>query len=270
MNVFQGRKEYKYLVPNRLLPKLRAALKPYMKADAHAGNGAMAQYTIRSIYFDTPNLDYYYEKLESLKIRKKLRVRLYNDPLPESTVFLEIKKKINGLTVKHRAPFLYKDYYDFFSTRDIDKYIIAKSNNGKEKNDAKRFFFHIYRYSLRPMVLVIYDREPLFCKHDPTLRITFDKNLRSAINTSFDTFYGNSPLKHSLSNYFVLEVKFFGGMPAWVDSFINSFQFKRMSVSKYTICIETHKLLRTTSNSLFSPTIYQLPLFDKRSAKEET
>jgi len=261
MNDFPCRKEYKYLVPNDLIPELRAVMKPYVEIDKFAAKDGTGEYTIRSIYYDTLNLDFYDEKKESVKSRKKLRVRVYNDPNPDSVVFLEVKKKVNGLTIKHRAPFLHKNFYNLFSTVDIDKYILSFSGNGKEKDDARRFFYHIYRRSMRPMVLVVYDREPFFCKFDSTIRVTFDKNIRSAIYTSFDTFYGNSPIKHCAPNHFVLEVKFNSGLPAWMIDIIKDYQFKKISFSKYTICIDSHRLLRTASKPLHSPALFNQPVF---------
>ena len=87
------RKEYKYLVPNDLLPDLRRALKPFLSLDDFAMQRDKKEYTVRSIYYDTKTLEFYFEKIEGYKIRKKIRIRGYNQLLGEKVVFLEIKRK---------------------------------------------------------------------------------------------------------------------------------------------------------------------------------
>ena len=57
---------------------IRRALKPYIRLDNFAAKTSSGEYTVRSIYFDTRNMDFYHEKIEGLRVRKKIRVRGYN------------------------------------------------------------------------------------------------------------------------------------------------------------------------------------------------
>lgn len=242
------RSEYKYLVPNALLPRMRADVQPYMDIDPFAGKQSSNEYTVRSVYYDTPRFDCYDEKLDGLKCRRKYRIRGYNRPDEKSIVFLEIKKKYSSLIDKHRAPLLYKDVEAFLASRDIDKYIIPLSGNGQEKSDAQRFLYHYYRRALRPAVLVVYDREAFMGKFDPTLRVTFDKNLRGRSFPSLETLYDEVPLQYAMRTHFILEMKFIrGALPAWAITMIHQYGLPRMALSKYTICLDEQQAVPRVS-----------------------
>ena len=57
------RQEYKYLVPINKLDKIRNALKPFVKIDPFAENRDNKEYTVKSIYFDSVELDDYNDKI---------------------------------------------------------------------------------------------------------------------------------------------------------------------------------------------------------------
>ena len=220
-----GRLEYKYLVPNSLLDRIRAELLPHMGIDPFAGKQSSNEYTVRSVYYDTPRLDCYHEKVDGVGVRRKFRIRGYNRPDENSIVFLEIKRKYMNFILKDRAPLLQKDLNDFFSSSETDKYIISLSGTDQEQADAKHFLYHYYRRSLQPAVLVVYDREAFLGKFDPSLRLTFDKNLRGAVFPTLDMLYDDDRLVPSMRGHFILEVKFFrGALPAWAIAMVQALQ----------------------------------------------
>ena len=192
------RLEYKYLVPNFLVDAIRADMRPYVEIDQFAEKQETKEYTVRSIYYDTSRFDCYKEKIEGLKVRKKIRIRGYDTPDNNSIVFLEIKRKYCNFIDKNRAPLLWNQLDEFLLYRNLDKHIISFSGNGKEKSDAQRFLFHYYSYSLQPTVKVIYDREAFFGKFNPSLRFTFDKNLRSTLFPSLDMLYKEEQNKYAM------------------------------------------------------------------------
>ena len=61
-------------------------------------------HTIRNIYFDTADDALIRTSIEKPKYKEKFRVRCYGQPTEDSTYFLEIKKKYNGLVNKGRLP----------------------------------------------------------------------------------------------------------------------------------------------------------------------
>lgn len=245
-----GRLEYKYLVSNTLLDAIRADMRPFVELDPFAAQKASNAYTVRSIYYDTPSFSCYHEKHAGVQARMKFRIRGYDTPDKDSVVFLEIKRKYNNFIDKNRAPLLSTELDTLFETRDLDKHILSFSGNGKEKSDAQRFLYHYYRYGLRPAVLVIYDREPFIGKFDSRLRFTFDKNLRSTLFPSLDMLYEEKQIKYAMPNYFIFEVKFFTGLPRWIPSIIKRYALPRMALSKYTICLDSHKSPRKFAQGL--------------------
>ncbi len=71
--------EFKYIVPVSRMDQLREAIRPYVELDPYADMMENHEYTVRSVYFDTSRFDYYYEKIDGYKIRKKIRIRGYNE-----------------------------------------------------------------------------------------------------------------------------------------------------------------------------------------------
>jgi hypothetical protein len=243
--LMSGRLEYKYLVPNGLVDEIRADLQPYMEVDEFAGKHG--EYTVRSVYYDTPGFDCYHEKLAGLKARTKFRIRGYDRPDDGSIVFLEIKRKNGGLIAKNRAPLLYRDLDSFFASRDF-AYIRSFTGTEREQRDASRFLYHFYGRGLRPAVLVVYDREAFHGRFDRSLRLTLDKNLRGAIFPSLRMLYDEGCLNHAMARHFVLEVKFFRGtLPAWVRAMIGRYDLPRMALSKFTICLDAQDTPRKAS-----------------------
>lgn len=240
-----GRNEYKFLVPNDLVDRIRAELMPYMEIDPFAGKQSSNEYVVRSIYYDSPRLDCYYEKYDGVGVRRKFRIRGYNQPDEKSIVFLEIKRKYMNFITKDRAPLLHSDLAEFLESPEIEKRIISFSGTEQEQMDAKHFLYYYFRQGLRPAVLVVYDREAFLGRFDSTLRITFDKNLRGAIFPSLDMLYSEDRLSPAMRDHFVLEVKFFrGALPAWAIAMLQRYNLRRMAISKYTICLDSQRAPR--------------------------
>jgi hypothetical protein len=244
----EGRVEYKYLVPNSLQDDIRADLRPFMLADALGGQQRNGEYTVRSIYYDTPRLECYDTKSDGLKDRRKFRIRGYGQPKPDSLVFLEIKRKCAQFIEKHRAPLLHRDLQQFLTSPDLDRYIIQSNGNDKERRDAERFLYHYYRRRLTPAVLVVYDREAFLGRFDPAIRITFDKALRGTPFPLLEDLYDDDGLQPALAHSWIFEVKFFRcALPAFVRSIIRRYQLPRMALSKYAICLDSHPTRPTSS-----------------------
>lgn len=233
-----GRIEYKYLLPNALISKVRSEILPHVEPDLPPGDGMSSEYTVRSVYFDTPRFDCYEEKVDGLKMRNKFRVRGYGRGGQKSVVFLEIKRKCEAFIQKHRAPLSHDDLDEFLATRDVDRFI--RSSSGRAKEDALRFLYHYCRHGLKPSVLVVYDREAFKGRFDPSLRITFDKNVRGAMFPSVKELFDDHRLKTAMPNSCIFEVKFFRyALPSWVRSLIARYELPRLALSKYAICLDS-------------------------------
>lgn len=254
------RREYKYLVPTVYLNDLRSEFMPFVKLDKYSFIRPNNEYTIRSIYFDTRKLDFYYEKVEGVKNRKKLRIRGYNELSDNSIVLLEIKRRLNDLIDKNRALMLYRDLNVLFGTGDIENYIPSSKKNNLE--DAKRFFYNFTRKSLIPISLVVYEREAYFSKFNSDIRITFDKNLRYKSFPVFEDLFDECGLKKTtvMMKNFLLEMKFYKGFPEVLQKIINKFKLERVSFSKYETCINSDEIFQAGINK--KRFIFSNPMWD--------
>jgi len=259
------RREYKYLVPVCYLDELRKDLLPFVELDKYSEMRPQKEYTIRSIYYDNMSMDYYREKVEGVKMRKKIRIRGYNEYGDNNIVFLEIKRKLENFIDKNRAQLKYENLDDLFLTGDIESYIIRKEPTSVE--DANRFFYHVNRKTLKPVSLVVYDREAFFSKFDSNIRITFDKNLRYAPFPTFNDLYEESILRKVMLNNFVLELKFFKGVSENYQKIINKYSLVRQAVSKYQICVDAEMSRQCITN--FRQFIFSNPALQQQLYRKE-
>lgn len=227
------RYERKYLVKNNLLEQLRKRFMPFLVPDLNAEqNEFKSEYTVRSVYFDTPEFDALSEKTEGLENRLKLRIRGYNDYFSGCEVFLEIKRKYGNRIAKNRAITMFDLLDKTLETGELRR--SSGKTSDAMKADASRFLFHLHREAQRPVNLIVYDREPYHGKFDPGVRITFDKNIRAALFPSINELFTNDGLGYIWKDSFILEIKYFdGGMPSWCRSIIQEFELRHEALSKY-------------------------------------
>lgn len=235
------REEYKYLVPNSMMDMLRARISPYVIRDDHIAIHRHSDYTVRSIYYDTWDLNEYDIKLAGVHTRKKLRIRGYNHHPYNNTVYVEIKYKHNMGLKKSRAPIKYSLIDRFLAGVDISDIVLQRNDFPGAMEKAINFLYYIKRKCMLPVVLVIYEREAYIFKFDHSTRITFDKNLRCIAYPKTDTFFSDNGSVNIYHNNFILEVKSNSGFPVWMEDIINELGVKREALSKYTLSIDAHK-----------------------------
>ncbi len=90
------RYEIKYLLSMQEKEFILETMKPYMRLDRYGHS------TIRNVYFDTDTFRLIRRSLEKPVYKEKLRLRSYGVPGIYDEVFLEIKKKYNGIVNKRR------------------------------------------------------------------------------------------------------------------------------------------------------------------------
>ena len=101
-----GRYELKYAVKVKHRDEILAIARDHATPDIYAKplsniSGALG-YTVHSLYFDTPELLDYTERLSEARIRSRLRIRTYGKLGEDSPLFLENKRKFNDRVIKHR------------------------------------------------------------------------------------------------------------------------------------------------------------------------
>lgn len=91
------RYEKKYCLTLSQQRFLLERMTPYMKKDAYG------EYTICNIYYDTDDYRLIRASLEKPVYKEKLRVRSYGVPQEDGKVFVELKKKFDGVVYKRRT-----------------------------------------------------------------------------------------------------------------------------------------------------------------------
>ena len=235
--------EFKYIVPVSKLDSLREAIQRYVELDPFAANSAGNEYTVRSIYFDTSRFDYYWEKVDGYRIRKKVRIRGYNHPQGNEMVFLEIKRKLKEPIEKVREMLPFDTMVRLMAGDDPG---LSGLEAAETLNGAGKFLFHVYRRNLKPVVLVIYEREAYYDRFMKQVRITIDKNLRSVAYPEIKDLNREDNAVAALKDRFIMEVKFKGHFPGWLRPITGHFDLVRQSASKFVFCINAHHLADAT------------------------
>lgn len=228
--------EIKYIVHRSKLDNLREMIQPFVRPDKFIIDRNQRSYVVRSIYFDTPDLLYYKEKIEGVPYRLKLRLRTYDDLENHAPLFFEIKRKHKIPMTKDRAPYPYATALDILS-----KGLPISDDQGASNKvqSCQKFLYHLHRDNLFPTVLVVYDREAYESVMDNTIRITFDKNLRSSSIPSIEDIYTND-LLGVMTDHFILEVKYNKEYPEWMRFIVNSLDLKQEAASKYCMSMDNH------------------------------
>ena len=90
------RKEVKYRLNAMQVRAIKQALSVHMAPDEYG------QTSITSVYYDTPNRDMISRSLEKPLYKEKLRLRTYGPRNASAPVFVELKKKHEGIVYKRR------------------------------------------------------------------------------------------------------------------------------------------------------------------------
>ena len=90
------RVEMKYVLPPDRMSAVREAMEGRMALDRYGLS------EIRNLYCDTPSWILARRSIEKPVYKEKVRVRSYGPASGEDTVFLELKKKYDGIVYKRR------------------------------------------------------------------------------------------------------------------------------------------------------------------------
>ncbi len=214
------RYEKKYFLNQAQYGAMLKELEKHMKADDYG------QYTICNIYYDTDDWRLIRASIDKPLYKEKLRVRSYGTPEDEQNVFIELKKKFDGIVYKRRMtapaysvePFLYGLISD-----------PCAGQVGREIQQFQRF------YRAEPKVFIAYDRTAFAGTEDSELRVTFDKNIRwrTAQLDLRDGDFGQQLLD---DGRILMEIKIPGVCPMWLSRVLSENLIFPTSFSKYGTC----------------------------------
>lgn len=230
--------EHKYYLAESEISNFKREMMPYVKYDAFALAREDRNYIVRSVYYDSDSMQFYHEKIDGLKVRKKLRIRGYNNFHGEKVVYIEIKRKSDCYVWKNRAPLLFSDINKFLNGNSIEDLILVADKNSYAITDAKKFLYHYYIDQLHPTALISYEREAMFGAMNDRLRITIDKNLRYLISPDISELFNEDKLQYVFNGTFILEIKSDYGYPVWLRDLISRYHLRRSAISKYTLSLD--------------------------------
>jgi len=212
------RYELKYLLTREQHSALLRAMEPYMKLDEFGHS------TIRNIYFDTENFRLIRRSIEKPAYKEKLRIRSYQQANPESPVFIELKKKYDGIVYKRRMTLPEAVTMDCL----IHQKPLPKRTQIAEEIE---YFLNYYK-SLAPAVFLSYEREAFFALDGSDFRVTFDENIlfRAEDLSLQSNVYGTPILKE---DQVLMEIKTSGGYPLWMVKILSDLKLYKNSFSKY-------------------------------------
>jgi hypothetical protein len=178
--------------------------------------------TVRNIYYDTPSLLLARRSAEHPYYKEKLRIRSYAPAGVDDTVFLELKKKCDGIVYKRRC------------TLELEQAdALLRGRRAPQTQIERELAFSAGRYEgLAPAMYVAYDREAFYAADDHEFRMTFDRAVRcrwddlSLAGRTSGTIL--MPREQSL-----LEVKCAAGMPLWLVDFLSAEGIYKGRFSRY-------------------------------------
>ena len=211
------RYEKKYLLSAEQQASFLDKMRPYVQADRYSN------YTICNLYYDTDDWRLIRASLGKPVYKEKLRVRSYGVPGNMDSVFVELKKKFDGIVYKRRittglnevAPLLNGDI-------PAERY----GQIGKELAWFQSF------YRTEPKVFIGYDRQAFMGIEDPSLRITFDTNLRWR-TTELSLSAGDHGAPITMAGDVLLELKLPAACPLWLSRLLSEAGAFPVSFSKY-------------------------------------
>lgn len=232
-----NRYELKYLVPSDQIGDIRAELDERMERDAYAGPRG---YGVWSVYYDTSRLRFYFEKIEGLKFRRKLRIRRYGETGEagdeNSPVSVEIKQRVNRVTQKRRVILPYERALALCDRRERIDVAAADQPFVDEVLDL------IIRLDLRPIAMTGYRREPYVGQDtDLGLRVTLDHRVRGR-DRDFDLRAETENRYIIRPDFAVMEVKVNERAPYWVTDMAARYGLQIQRISKYCQSVEAHGL----------------------------
>lgn len=213
------RHEYKYILDAATAIKLYQDLRVYLKPDPFSSAGA---YRVKSLYFDSLHNTDFYSKLSGDSVRKKIRLRIYDEA--DAFAKLELKAKEEGLQYKSSIRIPRED-----SSPICDGNFASILSYDSDKAYTIWSIMSLGAY--RPSVLIEYDRFAFIYPEFDT-RITFDHHIKSS-ETDFRLWEANNLYQPVIPDKVVLEVKFNQHLTVFIQDILSHYHLNQVSVSKY-------------------------------------
>jgi SPX domain protein involved in polyphosphate accumulation len=256
------RYEDKYILPKTLKKSLVETLEKNLQPDYPDKKTKFN--TMKSVYFDSSNLDMIKHHLSKATSRFKIRTREYapDGKLSKSDfTYLEVKAKHGMMTDKFRIKVPNDDMTGFKKGLPIIPSLpLIKANPHigvadlvKRVQDVNNA---LTNFNMHPSCEITYNRRAYNDGLDNGLRVTFDENVKHNIldvvpSSVSDALAKDSSGEDSLAamvngydpeNHMILEIKHQGSTPDWLNKFLNDHKVVKASFSKYCHAMAKHSI----------------------------
>lgn len=214
--VTMKRYELKFLLNQEQCDYVKKTLIGHMKMDNYGKT------TIASVYYDTPDFRLIRTSLEKPRYKEKIRTRSYGIAKGNDKVFLEVKRKLEGVVYKRRVK----------TTEDeAEKFFKFESNLSDDSQIAREIcYFRDYYRNLQPSIVIISDR-CAYLQEDGDIRLTIDENPRYRTdNLNLHSSTDGTLLLPPGSS--ILEIKVQAAMPLWLTNLLTEGKIYKTSFSK--------------------------------------
>lgn len=217
------RKEKKFLLHQQEFFCFKNQIAQVLTGDPH--NGPLG-YPVRSLYFDTIYDKDYFEKLDGVELRRKIRLRCYS---PDSQfAMLEIKQKQGEMQLK-RSLRVERDDAVRMTQGDYSPLLRYR---GDQAGFAMECYALMKKSCYLPKTIVEYQRMAYIAKENK-IRVTFDQNIVST-ESSMELFSPTLNMNPVMDRDFVvLEVKYNNFLLGYIQQMLNGADRQEVSVSKY-------------------------------------
>jgi SPX domain protein involved in polyphosphate accumulation len=222
-----NRFELKYILPVSQCARIIEELKHQIPPDSHGGEQG---YPLVSLYYDSPQLECFWAKVEGIRFRRKVRLRIYpgEDITKVTKGSIEIKQRINKTVQKRRLE---------LPLDQAEKLCMGQlSFEGLDEMDtqvANEVTYMSRMLDLRPSAITAYWRRAFEGQEENAgVRITFDTYVSSRIHA----LTVNAPAVNRLilpADYSIMEVKCDDRVPEWATSLLARHDCQLNRVSKY-------------------------------------
>lgn len=209
------RYEIKYLLTDEQVSRLSRLMERHMVPDEWGPS------TVCNVYYDTPSRILVRRSAEHPDYKEKVRIRSYGIAKPDAPVFVELKKKFDGVVYKRRA------------TMEAARANALLAGAGSPRTQIERELdFTCRRYGgLEPAFFIAYDREAFYAADDHEFRMTFDRRIRS--RTSQLRLDATDEAEQYLDDGLaLLEVKAGGAIPLWLVEYLSGEGLRKVRFSK--------------------------------------
>ncbi len=208
-----ARYEHKYLLEYSKYATIKGIISPIFSDS----NNKFTKYNVNSLYYDTPNLDYFYQKINGEHRHVKVRLRTYNNNFyDQEKYWLETKTKVKERIVKIRS--------------EVNEIPTPESWLSLNRMDL---LVERAKYKLKPSCFINYEREAFeMFYNEEKLRITFDHNMTAS--PSSDDSFKKYILDYKDKNQVLMEIKNHeSNYPQFIKNILSSISLKRVYFSKY-------------------------------------